>query len=127
MSVRKRTWKNAIGETKEAWVVDYVDQQGKRHNETFQRKKDADAHSITIATAAEDWYVELEGRERPTVAQYRAHVTHQILPRLGNERLASAPLPGQPSGQPNGLSLMRKVRTSRARSRPSNLPHSPGA
>src|SRR5215468_1857123 len=91
MSVRKRTWKNAKGESQEAWVVDYV-HQGKRHNETFQRKKDADARhaavkvdvakgihtpvnrSITVATAAGDWitYVELEGRERGTVAQYQA-------------------------------------------------------
>jgi len=26
MSVRKRTWKNAKGEKKDAWIVDYVDQ-----------------------------------------------------------------------------------------------------
>jgi integrase len=26
-----------------AWVVDYVDQQGHRHIQTFERKKDADA------------------------------------------------------------------------------------
>ena len=30
MSVRKRTWKSPTGEPKEAWVVDYVDQQGDR-------------------------------------------------------------------------------------------------
>ena len=30
MSIRKRTWKTAKGEAKEAWVVDYVDQAGKR-------------------------------------------------------------------------------------------------
>jgi hypothetical protein len=38
MSVRKRTWKTTKGEIKEAWVVDYSDQAGKRHLETFKRK-----------------------------------------------------------------------------------------
>ena len=31
MSVRKRTWTTRKGEMKEAWVVDYADQNGKRH------------------------------------------------------------------------------------------------
>jgi integrase len=113
MSVRKRSWKSAKGEVKEAWVVDYVDQHGKRRNETHQRKKDADARhsairvdvskgvhtpvnrSITVATAAEDWltYVTGEGRQRATIAQYRAHVTHHIVPRIGHERLATLTSP----------------------------------
>ena len=45
MSVRKRTWRTSKGEAKEAWIVDYVDQQGDRHIETFERKKDADCLS----------------------------------------------------------------------------------
>jgi integrase len=113
MSIRKRTWKNARGEMQEAWIVDYVDQHGKRHIKTFGRKKDADAYhatvavevrqgihtpassSITVATAAEDWitYVELEGRERATVAQYRAHARHHIIPRIGAEKLATLTTP----------------------------------
>ena len=47
MSVRKRTWKTSNGE-KEAWIVDYRDQQGARHIHTFARKKDADAYYATI-------------------------------------------------------------------------------
>src|SRR5215831_7079362 len=95
MSVRKRKWvMGSTGEEKEAWIVDYTDQQGDRHIETFARKKDAEARhdavrgdvrqgihtapskSITVAEAAEDWiaYVKLEGREQSTVAQYRQHV-----------------------------------------------------
>jgi hypothetical protein len=113
MSVRKRTWKNAAGEAQEAWVVDYVDGQGKRHIETFAKKKDADARhavvkvdvskgthtpanrSITVAQAANDWiaYIELEGRERATVAQYRIHVVHHIVPRIGAEKLATLTAP----------------------------------
>jgi integrase len=86
MSVRKRSWTTAKGEKKEAWIVDYVDQDGDRHIETFKLKKDADARrsqvsvdvkegvhtaaskSKTVAQAAEDWlgYVRGEGRERST-------------------------------------------------------------
>jgi integrase len=98
MSVRKRKWQTPKGEGREAWVVDYVDQQGDRHIETFERKKDADAReaevtfnigrgvhtpenkSMTVAKAADDWisYIEGEGRERSTIEQYRQHVRNHI-------------------------------------------------
>jgi integrase len=42
MSVRKREWTTRKGEQKTAWVADYTDQSGKRHIETYTRKKDAD-------------------------------------------------------------------------------------
>ena len=84
MSVRKRKWVTRSGEAKEAWIVDYFDQEGDRHIHTFARKKDADEYhakvrvdvrqgvhtapskSITVAEAAESWIkrVEAEGRER---------------------------------------------------------------
>ena len=113
MSVRKRTWTTRKGEQKESWIVDYTDQNGERHIQTFDRKKDADdchaavkvdvgkgihtAHSksLSIAQAAENWikYVELEKRERTTVVQYRNHVDNHINPRLGRERLAKLTTP----------------------------------
>jgi integrase len=113
MSVRKRNWITRTGEAREAWIVDYADAQGDRHIQTFERKKDADAFaasvkvdvgrgvhtapskSITVAEAAEDWiaYVELEGREQSTVAQYRQHADMHIKPRLGRERLAKLTTP----------------------------------
>jgi integrase len=108
MSVRKRAWVTRHGESREAWIVDYIDQDGDRHIETFQRKKDAEAHhdkvrldvrrgvhtapskSITVAEAAEAWIkrVEAEGRERGTLAQYRQHVKLHIAPRIGRLKLA---------------------------------------
>ena len=111
MSVRKREWTTHSGEQKEAWIVDYA-QDGKRHIQTFRRKKDADAYaqqvgvdiragthtppskSITVAQAAEDWIksVELEGREASTLAQYRQHARH-INARLVNVKLASLTTP----------------------------------
>ena len=102
MSVRKRTWTTRKGEKKEAWIVDYVDQDGDRHIETFASKKDADDYhatvkvdvrkgmhtapskSVTVAEAAESW-IKLrrserdEGRrpaERSTIRQYRQHIDH---------------------------------------------------
>jgi integrase len=112
MSVRKRTWTSG-GEEKEAWIVDYTDQHGQRHIKTFDRKKDADAYhasvrvdvskgvhtpenrSITVAEAADAWlaYVELEGRERSTVEQYKQHVKQHIAPRIGREKLAKLTSP----------------------------------
>ena len=108
MSVRKREWVTRSGEHKEAWIVDYTDQDGDRHIQTFGRKKDADAHhdkvrvdvrhgvhtavskSETVAEAAERWLkgVEAEGREAGTVAMYEQHVRLHILPRLERYKLA---------------------------------------
>lgn len=87
MSVRKRNWTSARGERKEAWVVDYVDQTGKRRLKTFAKKKAADnfaatanveiragAHaadsaSVTVAEAGRRWIDSAEkgspGREAP--------------------------------------------------------------
>src|SRR6476469_2817317 len=48
MSIRKRVWTTPSGQPREAWVVDYYDQAGERHIETFDRKKDADARHATV-------------------------------------------------------------------------------
>jgi integrase len=108
MSVRKRSWKTRKGEQKEAWIVDYTDQDGDRHIETFEKKRDADAFhatvkvdvskgehiapskSETVAEAAERWIkrVEAEGRERSTTRQYRQHINLHIAPRIGAIKLA---------------------------------------
>jgi integrase len=55
----------------------------------------APSKSLTVAEAAEDWikYVQLEKRERSTIAQYRQHVKHHINPRIGAERLAKLTTP----------------------------------
>src|SRR5262245_57433106 len=113
MSVRKRTWKSRNGETKEAWIVDYADQNGERHIQTFARKKEADEYhatvrvdvqkgvhtaaskSITVAQAAKDWlkYIELEKREPATLLGYRIHVNRHIIPRIGGEKLSKLTTP----------------------------------
>jgi len=113
MSVRKRTWITSQGEQKEAWIVDYSDQNGGRHLKTFERKKDADAYeatvrvdvekgvhtapsrSITVASASQDWltWAKLEGLEAATLAGYQQHVDLHIVPRLGAHKLATLTMP----------------------------------
>jgi integrase len=108
MSVRKRQWQAANGETKMAWVVDYFDLNGKRRNETFATKGQAVARHAqvvlevregthvahdgkeTIAEAAQRWlkHLEAEGRERSTLVQYDHHLRLHILPMLGRVKLA---------------------------------------
>src|SRR5262245_30485369 len=109
MSVRKRRWTTSKGETKEAWIVDYVDQAGDRCQETFERKKDADerwatvkvdvrkgihvapSKGPTVAEAAERWLNEVKSRdlERSTLAHYQQHVDLHIVPLIGHIKLAT--------------------------------------
>jgi integrase len=107
VSVRRRRWKGPAGEPKETWVVDYVDQNGKRHHKTFARKRDADAyhatavdavragthpadHHTTVDGAAELWLTTSAaiGLERATLADYRQIVEHHIAPLIGTIKLA---------------------------------------
>jgi len=113
MSVRKRTWKTSDGVAKEAWVVDYVDQAGKRRLKTFDRKKDAsafaatasvevregihtaDSASVTVAEAGGLWLQsgETAGLERATLDAYRQHLELHIKPYLGRTRLSQLSAP----------------------------------
>ena len=108
MSVRKRKWVTRSGEEREAWVVDYVDQHGERHIETFAKKKDADARhaevrvdvkagihvasskSVNVREAADSWVkaAEAYGLERATIKQYREHVEQHIIRFIGATKLA---------------------------------------
>jgi integrase len=112
MSVRKRSWTTPEGEPKEAWVVDYADQGGKRRNKQFTRKRDAEAYharvavdlaaglhtagrSTTIAEAGRLW---IESRaaarlERSTLEQYRRHLDLHITPRIGAMKLTQLTIP----------------------------------
>jgi integrase len=113
MSVRKRKWTTRAGVEKEAWIVDYADQQGIRRLKTFKRKKDADAFSasthvevregthvadratVTVKEAAENWIKsgEAAGLEKATLAQYRQHVELHILPFIGRTKLSQISVP----------------------------------
>jgi integrase len=113
MSVRKRTWKTAKGEMKQAWIVDYADQAGKRRLKSFDRKKEADAFevrakteiregvhvadsaTVSIAKAGEMWLSSCEqrGLERATIDSYRQAVVYHINPLLGRLKLSQLSAP----------------------------------
>ena len=113
MSVRKRAWKTLKGVEKEAWVVDYVDQAGKRHLKTFTKKKaadnfeatanvevragvhTADSESVTVAEAGKLWIetASMRALERTTVDAYRQHLRLHIEPYLGNLKLSQLSAP----------------------------------
>jgi integrase len=114
MSVRKRSWKTSKGEVKAAWIVDYVDQHGKRHLKAFANKKPADAFeatatvqirdgihtadsaSVTLKEAGRLWIATAEQNalERTTVDSYRQQLEIHIVPYLRNVKLSqrSAPM-----------------------------------
>jgi integrase len=113
MSIRKRSWKAAEGLEKVAWVVDYVDQAGKRRHKTFERKKEADSFhatakvevkagihtadnsSITVGEAGERWISACTsaGLERTTIDSYRSHLDLHIVPFLGRRKLPELTIP----------------------------------
>ena len=113
MSIRKREWTTSKGVERQAWVVDYVDQNGERHIKTFAKKKDAqawapkvvvevqqgthtaDSSSITVKEAADIWIEAVkQGRgdhgpaEASTLRQYRYHADTYIVPQLGKVKLS---------------------------------------
>lgn len=113
MSVRKREWVTPKGETKTAWVVDYLDVTSKRRLKTFRLKKDADrfaatasvevregSHvadraSITVEKAGKLWVASGESAdlERSTVNQRKSHLEHHIVPLIGQTLLSRLTAP----------------------------------
>ncbi|WP_312222593.1 tyrosine-type recombinase/integrase [Rhizobium rhizoryzae] len=113
MSVRKREWTTPNGETKTAWVVDYLDTTGKRRLKTFKLKKEADRFaatasvevregvhvadsvSITVEKAGALWVASGEnaGLERSTINQRKSHLEHHIVPLIGQTLLSRLSVP----------------------------------
>lgn len=138
MSIRKRTWTNAKGEEKTAWVVDYTDTKGTRRLKTFRLKKEADVFattasvevregvhvadsaSATVKEAGELWIkrAEKNGLERGTIVQYRQHLDLHINHFLGTTLLSRLTVPAIRSfeddmmEQGRSTSMVRKVMVS---------------
>ncbi|TPK42620.1 MULTISPECIES: site-specific integrase [unclassified Mesorhizobium] len=113
MSIRKRSWTNAKGEEKTAWVVDYVDGKGVRRLKTFAKKKDADqfaatakvevregshvadSASVTVKAAAAFWIAtgEQDGLERSSIDQRKRHLKLHIEPFIGATLLSQLTVP----------------------------------
>jgi integrase len=113
MAVRKRIWTTPNGEQKEAWVVDYADLSGTRRQQTFDKKRDADAYhnqvrnevrhgvhtpissSPTITAAGKLWLerADEDELERGTRAQYAQHLNLHITPLIGEVKLGQLTMP----------------------------------
>ena len=111
MSVRKREWVTSRSEAREAWIVDYADQQGARHIRTFDRKKDADAYEATVrvdirtgvhtsskatvADAGKHWIssCRAHGLEASTLESYQQHLDDHIVPFIGSVKLSQLTVP----------------------------------
>jgi integrase len=113
MSVRKRVWTTKKGAVEHAFVLDYVDQKGKRHIETYRTEREAKkreidvgaavkqgthtAHSdsITVDQAGDNWLA--NGRatplERSTLVEYEQVLTLHIRPYLGKVKLSKLTAP----------------------------------
>jgi hypothetical protein len=104
MSVRKRTWTTARGETNHVFVCDYFDANGKRVHESFRTLADAKKRHAevvlnvksgtssfggTFAEAAADWMEHLKGeqRERATIELYDNHLRLHMPPWLGRLKI----------------------------------------
>ena len=114
MAIRKRQWTAPDGTAKQAWLVDYRDQAGKRRFKQFSRKKDADAYeltakgevrqgihtadsdSVSVARAADLWLAKVrgDGRETTTTDAYEQQVRLHIVPRCGATKLSQLTAPG---------------------------------
>jgi integrase len=112
-SIRRRTWRTAKGERREAWQADFVDQSGARHQPQFSTRKAADtwlvrarsevqagvftpdATSITIAIASELWLERCrnDNLERGTLKQYTSHVRCHIGPQIGSVKFSRLTMP----------------------------------
>jgi integrase len=113
VAVRKRIWTAPDGTIKQAWLVDYRDQAGKRRAKQFARKKDADAWevktagevvqgvhtpdsaSVSVEKAATLWLdsIRSAGREVTTTAAYEQHIRLHIIPLCGAAKLSQLTAP----------------------------------
>lgn len=116
MAIRKRAWTAPDGTPKQAWLVEYRDQSGKRRFKQFQRRKEADAWelkarsevvqgvhtpdsiSITVSQAADRWLDSVRAikdppREPTTIAGYEQHVRLHIVPKCGATKLSQLTAP----------------------------------
>lgn len=110
-TVRKRKWIHN-GKEAEAWVVSYTDTEGKRRQQTFERKRDADkrrvevegeistgshvatSQTVTFAVAVDLFVAECDRRARlgdvtrGTARNYRMRLAGICTPKLGRLKLS---------------------------------------
>lgn len=107
MSIRKRKWKSG-GKKREAWVLDYVDEHGKRRQQTFDTRQEAKKaetkvlsemssgrhladrdSSMTVKGGSDLWVASWDGEEleESTTRRYESTLKHDILPLIGHRTM----------------------------------------
>lgn len=108
--VSKRTWTNKDGVKKQCWIIDFTDDNGKRHKKSgFKTKVDAERHlleilssvnngtyksrnsKITFAEAASN-YIELHAEiycRKTTSDGYKSYLKYHLLPSFGDKLLTN--------------------------------------
>jgi len=107
-TVKRRAWRTAKGERKEAWRVRYIDQHGVTRTRQFDLKRDAEAYrvkaesevlygthtadsvSITVREAADLWISTAQGNrlDAGTIKSYRELARLHVVPLIGSEKLS---------------------------------------
>lgn len=111
-TIKKRRWRTANGEAREAFRVSYTDREGKRRFKQFELKRDSDAYrvrvegelalgihtadavSVTVGEAADIWLASCESScDRGTIKTYREIVRLHVKPQLGSKKLSRLSAP----------------------------------
>jgi len=80
-TITKCKWKTGKGEEREAWVLAYTDQAGKRHKEQFPRKKEADAKRIKVEGQVSTGAFRVEAKKKTVPDAIDAFIKHHC-PRI---------------------------------------------
>ncbi len=87
MSIRKRTWKIADGETRVAWMVDVIDASGHRERRQFASKKEAEAFRIATEGAMRAGQFRAEAAKLTVEDAARAFLAHCLARHQRGERM----------------------------------------
>lgn len=112
-TIRKREWRTAGGERREAWRLTYYDASGRRCTKQFEKKGEAsdyltraawevsqgihtaDSDSITVSDACDLWLARARRNdlERSTIKQYDEWARLHIKPLIGTKKLSRLTMP----------------------------------
>ncbi|NTH63937.1 site-specific integrase [Agrobacterium rhizogenes] len=75
-TITKRKWKTGKGEEREAYVLAYTDQTGKRHKEQFAKKKEADVRRIEVEGQVSTGAFRAEAKKKTVSDAIDAYIKH---------------------------------------------------
>ncbi|NTI15687.1 site-specific integrase [Agrobacterium rhizogenes] len=88
-TITKRKWKTGKGEEREAWVLAYTDQNGKRHKEQFAKKKEADARRIEVEGQVNTGAFRVEAKKKTVSDAIDVYVKHLTKRHENDEKVTT--------------------------------------